>query len=1329
MGNFTTFLWLFLNLLLVTRGFPADLLYDYENIGSFLNSADEVSSSEIKLKVPIVFYGQVYSSIFVNSNGLLSFQTDIPTFFNIEFPLDYPVIAPLYSNVDISKTGTISYYETSNADLIARASRNVHKAFSYSGDFLATSLFVATWSRVGYHRNGTDKLNTFQVVIISDGDDSFVEFLYPENGIQWIQGTGADSGLPDARAQAGFIGADDRFYVLHGSGTDQIKNIERWSNTDVPGQWIYRVGRIDSDANIEEPDTYNNVVDNTVPKSCEKGASQCHGFAKCIDHAEGFCCSCRELYYGNGKFCVKKDAPIRVNGKVNGEINGEKLSNLDLQSYIVMVDGRAYTAISKIPEPIAHSFQSLYTVGGLLGWVFAKPVADSVNGFQLTGGVFNQTATIIFKNTNHKVTIKQKGLGLDVYDQLRLDIELQGDIPQLLPEAKVNMDDYEEQFTLTGPGILQSSSAKSFTYNNLEGNSVTIEFSLDQSVIFDYCKYSAVPVGTTWRVKSSKNFISYESKEQLARFGLSSKVSPVGDFDPCAEGKAVCGTNSACVVENDSFICACHPGFEYIYKENGEAVCEDVNECQKGLNECDYNAQCVNQVGSYSCTCNPGFEGNGYYCENAQNCRNVRCPENSECVDNGVAYCQCLPGFTGNGQVCVPIINRSCHIANNCSPYGYCAIDQLTNSYYCQCLPDYIGDGYYCEPDSALRPTTIQTYTEEPVTAHCQFGSCRCPHGYERQGEYCVLAVEKETTTNEITTPEIETETEPFSCNVLNNCHRNAQCVFELSTNNHQCICNIGFDGDGYYCVETEVPCTTEIDCDPHATCIYEDHLKKSICVCNVGYRGNGGQCSKGGCISHDQCPLNEQCAYSSSIGAYECICKEGLDRDSQQQCVRIEGTCGGGICVEHAECFNDELQHISYCRCKAEYEGDGITECRPKPIPCNVVNNCDPQARCLYHQETGHYRCVCNDGFNGDGMFCYLERNCHNDPYMCHARAMCVKNAELKYTCECQPGYTGNGTICKESPRPEGNFLFLNQGKATLRIPFDNAQSAKLTHINAMQTAVGLDIDCLVGRVYWSDIIGGVIKSSTYNGSAVLDFVVDDVGSPEGISIDWVSRNVYWTDSTKDTIEVANIETKLRTTLFKTGLVNPRGIAVHPQRGKIFWSDWDRDDPKIEWANADGTGREIFLKSDSVKLPNSLVIDFDTERICYADAGTKKIMCLDIDSKYAHTIAENCTYPFGITVTDEIIYWSDWISKKIERVNKHTLERLKPLNVPLAGTNKLYGLVAVPQHCLGLVNVCQYYKSQCPVNHICLPDGKGSRRCVCGYDISSPSSKPPCIP
>lgn len=57
-----------------------------------------------------------------------------------------------------------------------------------------------------------------------------------------------------------------------------------------------------------------------------------------------------------------------------------------------------------------------------------------------------------------------------------------------------------------------------------------------------------------------------------------------------------------------------------------------------------------------------------------------------------------------------------------------------------------------------------------------------------------------------------------------------------------------------------------------------------------------------------------------------------------------------------------------------------------------------------------------------------------------------------------------------------------------------------------------------------------------------------------------------------------------------------------------MYWSDWNREAPKIEWANLDGTDRQIIAQAPSIKLPNSLAIDWSTEELCWADAGTKTI-------------------------------------------------------------------------------------------------------------------------
>lgn len=72
-------------------------------------------------------------------------------------------------------------------------------------------------------------MNTFQVVVGSDGSESFVELLYKQGGVQWVQGRNEGTRLPDARAQAGFVAADTRLYTLRGSGTDQIQNLDRYT--------------------------------------------------------------------------------------------------------------------------------------------------------------------------------------------------------------------------------------------------------------------------------------------------------------------------------------------------------------------------------------------------------------------------------------------------------------------------------------------------------------------------------------------------------------------------------------------------------------------------------------------------------------------------------------------------------------------------------------------------------------------------------------------------------------------------------------------------------------------------------------------------------------------------------------------------------------------------------------------------------------------------------------------------------------------------------------------------------------------------------------------
>lgn len=43
------------------------------------------------------------------------------------------------------------------------------------------------------------------MAIIGDEIETYVQYLYPSSGLNWVQGDIGESGLPDVRAQAGFV--------------------------------------------------------------------------------------------------------------------------------------------------------------------------------------------------------------------------------------------------------------------------------------------------------------------------------------------------------------------------------------------------------------------------------------------------------------------------------------------------------------------------------------------------------------------------------------------------------------------------------------------------------------------------------------------------------------------------------------------------------------------------------------------------------------------------------------------------------------------------------------------------------------------------------------------------------------------------------------------------------------------------------------------------------------------------------------------------------------------------------------------------------------------
>jgi len=93
----------------------------------------------------------------VNENGVISFRRSFSTFTPRLFSqVDQMIIAPYWADVDIRRTGNIYYRQTTDPSLLARATSEIRAVFPESLN--VSSLLIATWNRVGYYNQHTDKV-------------------------------------------------------------------------------------------------------------------------------------------------------------------------------------------------------------------------------------------------------------------------------------------------------------------------------------------------------------------------------------------------------------------------------------------------------------------------------------------------------------------------------------------------------------------------------------------------------------------------------------------------------------------------------------------------------------------------------------------------------------------------------------------------------------------------------------------------------------------------------------------------------------------------------------------------------------------------------------------------------------------------------------------------------------------------------------------------------------------------------------------------------------------------------------------------------------------
>lgn len=205
-----------------------------------LTPNDDGSSVLQNLNFSLNFFGNSYSSYYVNNNGNISFDFPLYDFTPQVFPISTSaMIAPYWGDVD-----------TRNRDgLSTQLQNNVYLAST-------SNSVVVTWDTVGYFSNHNDKQNTFQLVLTDrsaqsgHSGDFDIEFRYGR--LEWTTGdaSGGVNGYGGYSAVAGWNAGPAsaiNSFALAGSGTANVLQLINGTNTGQAG--VYRF-EVRSDATV-----------------------------------------------------------------------------------------------------------------------------------------------------------------------------------------------------------------------------------------------------------------------------------------------------------------------------------------------------------------------------------------------------------------------------------------------------------------------------------------------------------------------------------------------------------------------------------------------------------------------------------------------------------------------------------------------------------------------------------------------------------------------------------------------------------------------------------------------------------------------------------------------------------------------------------------------------------------------------------------------------------------------------------------------------------------------------------------------------------------------
>ncbi|RWS10846.1 low-density lipoprotein receptor-related protein 4-like protein [Dinothrombium tinctorium] len=511
----------------------------------------------------------------------------------------------------------------------------------------------------------------------------------------------------------------------------------------------------------------------------------------------------------------------------------------------------------------------------------------------------------------------------------------------------------------------------------------------------------------------------------------------------------------------------------------------------------------------------------------------------------------------------------------------------------------------------------------------------------------------------------------------------------------------------------------------------------------------------------HHWCDMTDQCL----PGKWRCDglkdCPEG---DDEMNCTAAEAACDGFLCA-NMKCIpakwrcdgtsdcEDGSDESSCSNRTTDMRGAGIectmelgfyecetAECIPHHKVCNNRIDCnkgdDEGSGCKHNscetagctqkclQTPKGPKCFCKQGFllDSDGKTCLDKNECALYSDLCSHR--CI-NTHGSYECKCFDGYK----LARDKHRCEAlgiEPLLIISDASNIRGYW--LKSRKYFPIHAAITqSKGVDVYGTEERVFWADYNSSKsgVYSCDFSGQDLKHVITAGLHTPEDVAVDWVARNIYVTDSGLKQIVVCNmLGTYCKGLLAHSREVDKvRAIALEPDHGIMYWSDWGKA-PGIYESGMDGS---IFKKivSKNIIWPNGITIDATTRRLYWSDAKLYRIEYLDLFTKKRKVLLEAATvfHPYSMTVFEDELYWTDFVTYSLDVCNKNTGKNqttlLRNHENYILGINVFHPILQRANN-----NPC--WASKC--SHLCLLTHNKGYVCDCPNHMKLDKDKKNCI-